>query len=122
LPISDLESIRCRSFIEKVVSLAILRHLSSNRFRMFSQIARSETRRERRVKDQYAEDVLALRSKALATPVEHGVCFADYREVNGVKLPFRLRRAIGTDTTEETTFDRYQINPRIAPQKFAVTK
>jgi hypothetical protein len=73
-------------------------------------------------KDQYARDVLALRQKAQATPVEHRIYFADYREVDGVKLPFRLRRAIGTDTTEETTFDRFQINPRIAAQKFAVTR
>jgi len=73
-------------------------------------------------KDQYAKDVLALRQKAQATPVEHRIYFADYRDVDGVKLPFRLRRAIGADTTEETTFDRFQINPRIAAQKFAVTK
>lgn len=72
--------------------------------------------------DQYAKDVLALRQKAQATPVEHRIYFADYRDVNGVKLPFRLRRAIGTDTTEETTFDRFQINPKIAAQKFAVTR
>jgi hypothetical protein len=73
-------------------------------------------------KDQYAKDVQALRQKAQATPVEHRIYFADYREVDGVKLPFRLRRAIGADTTEETTFDRFQINPKIAAQKFAVTR
>jgi hypothetical protein len=73
-------------------------------------------------KDQYARDVLALRQKAQATPVEHRIYFADYRDVDGVKLPFRLRRAIGTDTTEETTFDRFQINQRIAAQKFVVTR
>ncbi len=73
-------------------------------------------------KDQYAKDVLALRQKAQATPVEHRIYFADYRDVDGVKFPFRLRRAIGADTTEETTFDRFQINPRIAAQKFAVTR
>lgn len=73
-------------------------------------------------KDRYARDVLALRQKAQATPVEHRIYFADYRDVDGVKLPFRLRRAIGADTTEETTFDRFQINPKIAPQKFSVTR
>lgn len=72
--------------------------------------------------DQYAKDVLALQTKARATPVEHRIYFADYRDVDGVKLPFRLRRAIGTDTTEETTIDRYRLNTRIAPQKFAVAK
>jgi hypothetical protein len=36
-------------------------------------------------------------------------------------FPFRLRRAIGVDTTEETTFDRFRINTRIDPRKFDVS-
>lgn len=69
-------------------------------------------------KDAYAKDVLAMRQKAQATPVEHRLYFADYRDVDGVQFPFRLRRAIGADTTEETTVDRYRINARIAPERF----
>jgi len=68
--------------------------------------------------DKYAKEVLALRSKAQATPVEHRLYFADYRDVDGLRFPFRLRRAIGTETTEETTFDRFRINTRIDPRKF----
>lgn len=48
--------------------------------------------------------------------------FADYRDVGGLQLPFRLRRATGTETTEETTFDRYRINAKIDPKKFDVRK
>jgi hypothetical protein len=72
-------------------------------------------------RDQYAQDVLAQRQKAQATPVEHRIYFADYRDVDGVRLPFRLRRAIGADTTEETTFDRYRLNARIAADRFATS-
>ena len=61
-------------------------------------------------------------AKARATPVEHRLYYADYRDVNGLKLPFRLRRAIGADTTEETTFDRYQINGKIDPRRFQIVK
>jgi hypothetical protein len=68
--------------------------------------------------DKYAKDVLSIRSKAQAAPVEHRLYFGDYREVDGVRLPFRLRRAIGPETTEETTFDRFRINTRIDPRKF----
>jgi len=39
-----------------------------------------------------------------------------------VKFPFRLRRAIGADTTEETTFDRFQLNGRIDPRRFQPVK
>ena len=73
-------------------------------------------------KDAYAKSVQALQAKARATPVEHRLYYADYRDVNGLKLPFRLRRAIGTDTTEETTFDRYQVNLKIDPRRFQIVK
>lgn len=72
--------------------------------------------------DKYSKDVLAVRQKAQATPVEHRLYFGDYRDVDGVKFPFRLRRAIGTETTEETTFDRYRINARIDARKFETVK
>ncbi len=72
--------------------------------------------------DTYTKDVLALRAKAQATPVEHRLYFGDYREVDGVKFPFRIRRAIGQETTEETTFDRFRINTRIDSKKFEPVK
>ena len=49
---------------------------------------------------------------------ENRIYFADYRDVDGMKWPFRLRRAVGADTVEETIFDRYRVNPRIDPKKF----
>ena len=55
-------------------------------------------------------------------PPESRLFYADYREVSGLKLPFRLRRAVGADTVEETTFDNFRINPKIDPKKFEVRK
>jgi hypothetical protein len=55
-------------------------------------------------------------------PVEQRMYFADYRDVDGLKLPFRLRRAVGADTIEETTFDRIRINTKIDPRKFEPPK
>ena len=69
-------------------------------------------------KEAYTKQVAALRQKAQTTPVEYRLYYADYRDVDGVKLPFRLRRAIGPDTTEETTFDRFRLNTKIDPRKF----
>ena len=57
-----------------------------------------------------------------SAPPENRLYFADYRDVDGLKLPFRLRRAVGTETTEETTFDRFRINAKIDPRKFEVRK
>ena len=39
-----------------------------------------------------------------------------------MQLPFRLRRALGTDTVEETTFDGFKINTKIDPKKFEVRR
>ena len=62
------------------------------------------------------------RGQALAPAQENRIYFADYREVDGVKFPFRLRRALGQDTVEETTFDRFRINTKIDPKKFEMRK
>jgi hypothetical protein len=51
-------------------------------------------------------------------PPENRIYFAEYRDVDGLKWPFRLRRALGADTVEETTFDRFRINAKIDPKKF----
>jgi hypothetical protein len=72
-------------------------------------------------KDAYAKAVGELRDRTQKTPVEYRLYFADYRAEDHVMFPFRLRRAIGVDTTEETTFDRFRINTRIDPRKFDVS-
>jgi predicted thioesterase len=54
--------------------------------------------------------------------VENRLYFADFRDVDGMKFPFRIRRAVGADTVEETVFDRFRINPRIDARKFEVPK
>jgi hypothetical protein len=53
---------------------------------------------------------------------ENRIYYADYRDVDGLKFPFRIRRAVGAITTEETTFDRFRINAKIDPKKFEVRK
>src|SRR5688572_5474529 len=75
-------------------------------------------------KKQFEDEALAARKKAMASasPTENRIYYADYRDVDGHKLPFRIRRAVGATTVEETTFDRYRINTKIDPRKFEVRK
>jgi hypothetical protein len=58
------------------------------------------------------------RGPAPTPPPENRLYFADYRDVDGLKWPFRLRRAIGPDTIEETTFDRFRTNTKIDTKRF----
>jgi hypothetical protein len=75
-------------------------------------------------RQKYQQDLAAARTKALqqAKPAENRIYYADYRDTDGLKLPFRIRRAIGAMTTEETTFDRFRINAKVDPKKFEVRK
>ena len=65
-----------------------------------------------------------VRRQALtqAKPIDYRIYYADFRDVDGMKWPFRLRRAIAGETIEETTFDRIRINAKIDPKKFEVRK
>jgi hypothetical protein len=73
---------------------------------------------------KYAKDVQDLRRKALAgKTVEYRIYYADYRDVgNGIKFPFRTRRAIGGETVEETNFDAFKINARVDARRFEPVK
>lgn len=55
-------------------------------------------------------------------PAEYRMYFADFRDVNGVKWPYRIRRAVAGQTIEETTFDRVRLNAVIDPKKFEAPK
>jgi hypothetical protein len=52
------------------------------------------------------------------TPVESRLYFADYRAVDGLRWPFRIRRAVGSEPAEETNFDGFRINVKIDPRRF----
>jgi hypothetical protein len=75
-------------------------------------------------RDQYAAAIANLRQQTLsqAKPIEYRIYYADFRDVEGMKLPFRLRRAVAGETIEETTFDRIRINPKIDARRFEVPK
>jgi hypothetical protein len=61
-------------------------------------------------------------SPSPAAPVEYRIYYGDFRDVDGMKFPFRLRRAVAGETVEETTFDKFRINPKIDAKKFEAVK
>jgi hypothetical protein len=76
-------------------------------------------------RDQHAKDMRALQAKTLAAakPIQNYLYYSDYRDAGGgVRFPFRLRRAVGADTVEETNFDGFKLNAKIDPRKFEVVK
>jgi hypothetical protein len=75
-------------------------------------------------KDTYTAAVQHLRAATLASakPTVNYLYYSEYRDVDGVLFPFRLRKAIGADTIEQTDFDGFTLNARIDPKKFEVIK
>jgi len=73
-------------------------------------------------RDTHLPVMVSWQTQVQGKPVENRIYFADYRDVDGLRLPFRLRRAVGPDTVEETTFDRFRINPKIDARKFEVRR
>ncbi|MBA2306509.1 MAG: hypothetical protein H0W08_28300 [Acidobacteria bacterium] len=52
--------------------------------------------------------------------VEFHLFFDDWRQVDGVNFPHKMRRAVAGETTEEWTINKVKINPKIDAKKFAV--
>jgi len=50
---------------------------------------------------------------------DYTMFFEDWRDADGVKFPFKMRRAIGSETTEEWTVSKVKVNPKIDPKRFA---
>jgi hypothetical protein len=50
--------------------------------------------------------------------IEYRVYFGDWKEVNGIQFPHMLQRATGSETTEELTISKVQLNPKIDAKKF----
>lgn len=51
--------------------------------------------------------------------VDFTVYFEDWRNADGVKFPFKMRRATAGTTTEEWTVNKVKINPKVDPRRFA---
>ncbi len=52
------------------------------------------------------------------TMVDYALFFDDWRDVDGIKFPHRMRRAMSGETTEEWTVSKVKVNPKIDPKKF----
>jgi hypothetical protein len=51
--------------------------------------------------------------------VDYTVFFEDWRDADGVKFPFKMRRAMDGTTTEEWTVNKIKVNPKVDPKRFA---
>jgi hypothetical protein len=71
----------------------------------------------KRLTDDARREAEALRKQPPAM-VDHTLYFDEWREVDGIRFPHRMRRAAAGVTTEEWSVNRVRVNPKIDPKKF----
>ena len=54
--------------------------------------------------------------------VEYRMFYADYKAIDGVKLPTRIQRMMEGLPTEEMALEKIKVNGKIDPNKFKVAK
>jgi hypothetical protein len=66
-----------------------------------------------------AEKQIQDMAKQAPVMVDFTIYFEEWREADGVKFPFRIRRASGGTTSEEWTVNKIKVNPKVDPKRFA---
>ena len=66
-----------------------------------------------------AEKQIQDMAKQAPVIVDYTLYFEDWRDADGVKFPFKIRRASGGTTSEEWTVTKIKVNPKVDPKRFA---
>ena len=77
------------------------------------------TEEERKKAQAEAEQQIQEMQKQPPALVDYQVYFEDWREAEGIKFPFKMRRAMAGTTTEEWTVSKVKVNPKVDPKRFA---
>jgi hypothetical protein len=83
----------------------------------FEQRSAPASKEEREKLEKEMEEARA-KAEATRRTVEFRVYYTDYREVDGVRLPYRIQRSIDGKTTEEMEFDALKVNAKIDARTF----
>jgi hypothetical protein len=67
-----------------------------------------------------AQDDLQKQLQQESPMVEFSYFFEEWREVDGINFPHKIRRASAGETNEEWTINKVKVNPKIDAKKFAV--
>lgn len=77
------------------------------------------TEEERKKAQAEAEKQIQEVQKQPVVLADYQIYFEDWREADGIKFPFKMRRAMAGTTTEEWTVTKVKVNPKVDPKRFA---
>ena len=81
--------------------------------------AAGATEEERKKAQAEAEKQIQELQKQPVVLADYQIYFEDWRDTEGIKFPFKMRRAMAGATTEEWTVSKVKVNPKVDPKRFA---
>ena len=136
IEVKSAENFAARLFIDQSTHLPLMVTYKAAQPRMMSagggarqvtpmggsghSVAMSASMTDEERKKAQAEIDKQVRELQQAPPVmaDYTVFFEEWKDADGVKFPLKMRRAMGTETTEEWTISKIRVNPKIDPKRF----
>ena len=105
-----------RLFLDQKTHRPLMLTYKARKPRIMTQTAapganRNPEEMEKRMKEMEAET-------AKQPEVEFRIYLSDYREANGVSIPYKMTRSIEDEVNEELEIKNVKINPQLKPEKF----
>jgi hypothetical protein len=84
-----------------------------------TQTSSSMTEEQRKKAQADAEKQIQEMQKTPQSMVDYVIYFEEWKTVDGIKFPFKMRRAMSGTTTEEWTVSKVKVNPNVDAKRFA---
>ena len=84
-----------------------------------TQMNPSMTDEQRKKAQADAEKQIQEMQRTPQPMVDYVVYFEEWKTVDGIKFPFKMRRATAGTTTEEWTVNKVKVNPKVDSKRFA---
>lgn len=84
-----------------------------------TQMSPSMTDEQRKKAQADIEKQMQEMQKTPPPMVDYVVYFEEWKTVDGIKFPFKMRRAMSGTTTEEWTVNKIKVNPKVDAKRFA---
>jgi hypothetical protein len=114
IDVKSADNFAARLFIDEQTHLPLMVTYKGPQPRMMTRTVGEAPRAPAEIARQVQE-----MQKQPPVMVDYTVFFDEWRDADGVKFPFKMRRAMGSETTEEWTVSKVKVNPKIDPKRFA---
>jgi hypothetical protein len=120
IDVKNADGFAARLFVDELTNLPLMVTYRAPQPRVISQSAGAPAGGHVVVQQGDIGKQIQELSRQEPVMADYTVYFEDWRDTDGVKFPFRMRRAMAGTTTEEWSVAKIRVNPKIDAKKFAV--